>query len=103
MTQKREHRSQPDLSSLSKEERAAALKALVEQGWAALVEELKQSHELQAGLDSRRRTKTLIREWGHELLHRQWMTIEDALARIPKPVRELQVDSVAYIVGRYLE
>lgn len=44
----------------------------------------------------------MIHEWGHELLHGQRMTIEDALARIPKPVRELQVESVACIVGRCL-
>lgn len=53
-------------------------------------------------MDSRTKTRTLIHEWGHELLHRQWMAIEDALAKIPRPVRELQVESVAYIVGRYL-
>lgn len=32
---------------------------------------------LREGMDSRNRTNTLIHEWAHEIMHRQWMGITD--------------------------
>lgn len=57
---------------------------------------------LKAGLDSQNRVNTLIHEWAHEIVHRQWIKIEEAKT-LPVAVRELQVESVAYVVSRYLD
>ena len=56
---------------------------------------------LAEGRDSRSRTMTLIHEWAHEILHRQWMN-EEERRRVPRAARECQAESVAYIVSRYL-
>ncbi len=56
---------------------------------------------IKAGLDSRNRTTTLIHEWAHEILHRQWLDVTES-RQIPTPIRELQAESVAYVVSQYL-
>jgi hypothetical protein len=56
---------------------------------------------LQEGMDSVDRTNVLIHEWGHEILHfgpgRSLVEEE-----FPKPIRECQAESVAYIVSHFL-
>jgi hypothetical protein len=56
---------------------------------------------LKQGLDSRNKTHTLIHEWAHEILHWMWLPIQEA-RQIPADVRECQVESVSFIVSRYL-
>lgn len=56
---------------------------------------------LQEGMDSVDRTNVLIHEWGHEILHfgPARSLVEE---EYPKPIRECQAESVAYIVSQFL-
>ncbi len=56
---------------------------------------------LAEGRDSRSRTMTLIHEWAHEVMHRQWMGDEEWKA-LSIQVRECQAEAVSYIVSRYV-
>lgn len=56
---------------------------------------------LAEGRDSRSRTMTLIHEWAHEILHRQWLN-EEERRRVPRATRECQAEAVSYVVSRYL-
>ena len=56
---------------------------------------------LAEGRDSRSRTMTLVHEWAHEVMHRQWMDDEGWKA-LPVKVRERQAEAVSYIVSRYV-
>ena len=56
---------------------------------------------LQERMDSVDRTNVLIHEWGHEILHfgPARSLVEE---EYPKPIRECQAESVAYIVSQFL-
>ena len=56
---------------------------------------------LAEGRDSRGRTMTLIHEWAHETMHRQWLSGEER-RQLPRAVRECQAEAVSYVVSHYL-
>ena len=44
---------------------------------------------------------TLIHEWAHETMHRQWVSEKDR-RRLPMTVRDCQAEAASYVVSHFL-